>query len=85
MTYAMAWNILDRQDRELRKLNKMRYFYNGYEYRITYEGGFAPIISLDRRWTGTRNFKYYKAIDVSHCATQADALALIKTTITGRK
>lgn len=46
------------RDKGLRCLNGMRFARGGYEYKLTYSGGFAPCLSADRRKVGTRNFKY---------------------------
>ena len=59
MITAMAKAIVEIQEREISKCNNIRFTYNGYEYRVTYKGGFASYIAIDRRKIGTRNFKYF--------------------------
>ena len=65
MTYVMAQALLAYQDKRLSKWKNVRFIYQGWEYRANYEAGFAPLLCLDRRKVGTRNFKYFKALDVS--------------------
>lgn len=67
MTYTQAVRFLDRQNKNLKKVNGMRFVYGGYEYRVKYEGGFAAFVRIDRRLVGTRNFKYYSGFGAYHC------------------
>lgn len=61
MDLYSAQDLLDRQAKELRKINAiyLRFQYNGYEYRFTFEGGFSANVRIDRREIGKRNFKFY--------------------------
>lgn len=68
MTYKEAVLFLGAQDRKLRKINKTRFVHDGYEYRLVYEGGFAPMVSIERRQVGRRNFKYFGGVGVFDCA-----------------
>ena len=83
MSYEHAVRILRAQDKELRKLNRKRFTAGGYEYRLAYEGGFAPGIRIDRRPVGKRNFRWYGNADVSRCATAGDAMAAVMALIPG--
>ena len=62
MITSIAKAIVSIQEHGLRKCNNTRFIYNGYEYRVTYKGGFAAYIAIDRRKVGTRNFKYFGGI-----------------------
>jgi len=72
--YVQARHFLDNQSKRISKLNGKRFSSNGYEYRLTYEGGFAPDICVDYRKLGKRNFKYLHCVDVSHCWDSDEAL-----------
>lgn len=64
MNLYTAQDLLNRQAKELRKINSIhnRFQYNGYEYRFTFEGGFSAAVRIDRREIGRRNFKYYLVV-----------------------
>lgn len=67
MPLGIAKWLLTTQDESIRKLNKKRFMYGNYEYRLAYNGGFAPMIKIERREIGRRNFHYWDSVDVSHC------------------
>lgn len=67
MTYENAKIILGLQNRNIRKVNGVRFVRDGYEYRITYFGGFAAYVGIDRRQLGKRNFKYFGGVSASDC------------------
>lgn len=75
MTFQEAMNIVKEQRRCFRKINGLRFFDGGYEYRIRYEGGFAEFFSLERRQIGKRNFKYYTGTGAYDCMTADDVIA----------
>ncbi len=77
MTYQTAKSILDAQERNLRTLNNMRFIYLGFEYRLTYKGGFGAYLAIDRRRVGTRNFKYFPGLSLAHCRDYDDAAELL--------
>ena len=62
MTLEMAKAIIGQQEKNLRKVNNLRFIKNGYEYKIVYEGGFADFIGIYRREIGKRNFKFFHGI-----------------------
>ena len=64
MRLETAYGILRVQDGGLRKVDDTRFVMNGYEYRLKYFGGFAPIVDIQRREVGRRNFKYYGSVGV---------------------
>lgn len=74
MTYKNAMIILGTQQRNLRKVNNIRIEHNGYEYRITYVGGFGAYVAIDRREIGKRNFKYFGGIGAYNCWTADQVL-----------
>lgn len=77
MTYENAVAIVGAQERNLRKVNGVRFEYNGYEYRVTYRGGFAAYVAIDRRKIGTRNFKYFSGVGGYNCWTAGQVLDLV--------
>ena len=77
MTYKEAVAFLGAQDRRLRKIDKTRFTHDGYEYRLVYEGGFAPMVSIERRQIGKRNFKYFGGVGVFDCWTIEDAMSRV--------
>lgn len=74
MTYENAKIIIGAQERSIRKLNGLRFTVGDFEYRLTYRGGFAAYIAIDRRKIGTRNFKYFPGIGLYDCFGNHDAL-----------
>jgi len=73
MDIDIARTVLGLQDRNLRRLKDARFGYKGYEYRVNYEGGFASYVAIDRRKSGTRNFKYFDGFGAYNCATAQEA------------
>ena len=78
MTYEYAVRFLKAQDRNIRKVNGVRFTDDGYEYRLTYRGGFASYVAIDRRRVGTRNFKYFGGVGAAHCWTVDDVMKLVE-------
>ena len=77
MTYTQAVRFLDTQNRNLRKVNNTRFIHEGYEYRVTYRGGFAAYVAIDRRRVGTRNFQYFGGVGAYHCWTVGEVMDLV--------
>jgi hypothetical protein len=77
MTYTQAVKLLSMQDRNIRKVNNTRFVQDGYEYRVTYRGGFASYVAIDRRRVGTRNFKYFGGVGAYNCWTVGDVMELV--------
>lgn len=74
MEYAYAKRLIQWQERQISRVNGMRIFRNGYEYRLTWYGGFACYVGIDRREVGKRNFKYFSGIGASDCITVGKVL-----------
>lgn len=74
MTYNEARLILNMQDRNLRKVNNTRFVDNGYEYRVTYCGGFASYVAIDRRKIGKRKFEYFGGLGAYDCWTVGEVM-----------
>ena len=85
MTYKEAVAFLGMQDRSIRKINGVRFVYDGYEYRMRYEGGFAAFVSIERREVGKRNFKYYKGFGAYNCWNSREALKMAMDIIEGKE
>lgn len=81
MDIGMARVILATQNARISKLNNKRFVYKDFEYRLLYEGGFAPAITIERRQIGKRNFKYFDLVDVSRCYGQNGAMQLVMNEI----
>ena len=77
MTYQNAVRLLSAQDRNIRKVNGTRFVKDGYEYRVTYRGGFASYVAIDRRKIGKRNFQYFGGVGAGHCWTVEDVMELV--------
>jgi hypothetical protein len=77
MTYEYAVRILGAQTRNLRKVNGTRFEYKGYEYRVTWYGGFASYVGIDRRQVGKRNFKDFAGAGASGCWTVQQVMELV--------
>lgn len=69
MTYQMARAVIGEQERRIRKIDGVRFAHEGYEYRLTYRGGFAAYVAIDRREVGKRNFKYFGGVGAYDCWT----------------
>ena len=74
MNYQQAVNFLRMQGKNISKIHNTRLTLGGYEYRITYRGGFAAYVAIDRREIGKRNFKYFGGVGAYHCRTVKDVL-----------
>ena len=85
MDYNYAVRLLETQDRNIRRINGVRFFRNGYEYRLTYKGGFANYVAIDRRQNGKRNFQYYGGIGAYHCMNAVQAYELVLNEIERRE
>lgn len=77
MTYSTAVKILDAQDRNIRKVNNLRFVQDGYEYRVKYIGGFSSYVAIDRRRCGTRNFQYFGGVGAYNCWTVGEVMDLV--------
>ena len=77
MTYEYAKKFLQTQDRNIRRVNGIKIQHNGYEYRLTYKGGFASYVAIDRREIGRRNFKYFGGVGAYHCWTATQVIDLV--------
>lgn len=77
MTYKIARVILDLQDRNLRKIRNVRFFRDGFEYRLHYTGGFGAYIGIDRRSSCARGFEYFAGVSAADCLTVGDAMNLV--------
>ena len=85
MTYNEAVNLLRAQDRRISKVNGVRFVDGGYEYRLSYRGGFASYVAIDRREIGKRNFKYFGGVGAYHCWSVEDVMRLVYDEVKGAK
>ena len=69
MTYQMACAFISAQEKRIRKVDGVRFVHKGYEYRLTYRGGFAAYVAIDRREVGKRNFKFFGGVGAYDCWT----------------
>lgn len=83
MTYVEAVRFLKEQDRSIRKVNNTRFVEGGYEYRVTYEGGLASFVAIDRRKIGKRKFEYFSGVSAVHCRTAEDVMKLVYDEVKG--
>lgn len=81
MTYEIAKTLIGAQERRISKINGIRFEYEGFEYRLTYEGGFAAFVRIDRRQIGKRNFKYFSGFGAYDCLNAEEAFEKIKKII----
>ena len=77
MTFKDAVLLLEAQDRNLRKVHNTRFVDSGYEYRLSYRGGFASYVGIDRRKVGTRNFKYFGGVGAYYCWNVGQVMDLV--------
>ena len=77
MTYKDAVILLGAQDKRIKKVHNTRFVDGGYEYRVTYRGGFASYVAIDRRKIGKRNFKYFSGVSAAHCWTVGEVMDLV--------
>lgn len=75
MTFDEAIKLVQYQKRVLKKVNGIVIDYKGYQYRLTYFGGFSEYIGIDRRQIGKRNYKYFSGIGAWHYRSVAGAVA----------
>ena len=76
-SYKDAVLLLNAQDRNIRKVNNTRFVEGGYEYRVTYRGGFASYVAIDRRKVGKRNFEYFGGVGAYNCWTVGEVMELV--------
>lgn len=81
MTYEMAKVFVGAQERRIRKIDGVRFDHKGFEYRLTYEGGFAAFVRIDRRQIDKRNFKYFSGFGAYDCLSVEEAFEKIKKII----
>ena len=81
MNYGLAVAVLERQAKNLRKADGVRFVHDGYEYRLSYRGGFAPYVGIDRRRIGKRNFQYFGGVGADRCRTVDDVMKLVMAEI----
>lgn len=74
MTYEYAVKLIGCQTNNLRKVNGAKFEFGDFEYRLTYEGGFAAFVAIDRRKIGTRNFKYFSGFGAFGCWTAGQVM-----------
>ncbi len=82
--YKFACGVVDKQDGNLKRINNTRFVIDGYEYRLTYKGGFTAYIAIDRRKVGTRNFKYFGGYGAYNCWSVEEAVNGVKQYIKGK-
>ena len=81
MTYAQAVKTVQVQESNIRRVNGIRFEHNGYEYRLTWRGGFAAYVAIDRRKVGKRNFEYFSGVGAYNCWTVGGVLKLVQEAI----
>ena len=74
MTIDYAKKLVGTQERNIRKVDNVRIEYEGYEYRITYRGGFAAYVGIDRKQIGKRNFLFFGGVGAYDCWTAGQVL-----------
>jgi len=78
MELYFSKTILKLQDNNIKKINNFRFIKDGFEYRITYRGGFTRYVAIDRRLIGKRKFEYFGGIGAYDCMNVADVLNKIQ-------
>lgn len=81
MTYQYAVKFLQNQERNIKAADGFRFTYNGYEFRVTYRGGFAAYFAIDYRQIGKRNFKYFSGIPGYQYYTANQVLTAVKEVV----
>lgn len=81
MTYEQALKVIGIQERGIRKVNGLRFVVKEYEYRLTYSGGFACYVGIDRREVGKRVFRYFGGIGAYGCLTVGQVLEKVRDVI----
>ena len=77
MNILTARNIINSQTKNFRKLNDVRFFEGGREYRLNYDNGWlAPMISVYCREIGKRKFRYLFGVNVTHIMSAEKAYSL---------
>lgn len=74
MTYNEALTIVGAQERNLKKINGLKFVLGEYEYRLTYEGGFSAFVRIDRREIGKRRFIYFSGFGAYDCLSVGSVL-----------
>ena len=77
MTVEYARQFISAQENNIKRLDNLRITKDGYEYRISYHGGFASYFAIDRREIGKRNFKYFGGVGGYDCFTAQAVLKKI--------
>lgn len=85
MNINTAYAIVNAQDRNIKRVDGIKFVENGYEYRLTYKGGFASYVAIDRREIGKRNFKYFGGVGAYHCWNVRQVLELVKEELNKRQ
>ena len=81
MTCSIARTIVELQGRDLRKVDDLRIFAGGREYRVTYHGGLSAYMGIDVRDCGKRKFNYFGGVGGWDCLTVKDAVGKIEAYI----
>ena len=77
MTYGEAVALIGAQERRISKVNNVRFVEDGYEYRLTYKGGFAAYVGIDRRAVGKRRFEYFGGVGAYNCWSVEEVMDLV--------
>ena len=77
MTYFDAKLLVGKQERNLKKINGVRFVEGGYEYRLSWYGGFACYVAVDRRKVGKRKFEYFSGVSAVHCWSVGQVMDLV--------
>lgn len=83
IAYSFAKALIDMQNKEIRKLHGFRFVENGYEYRLSYCGGFYAMMEIERREVGKRNFKWFRTIGCYGCRGAEGALRKVMESVSG--
>ena len=76
MTYENAKLLVSAQDKNLKKVNNVKFTVDNYEYKIVYEGGWTCFTSIYRRPVGKRNYKFFGAVGGWKCDSASSLLDL---------
>lgn len=76
MAYKNAVLLVQAQRRNIRKVGGIVIDHNGFQYRLTYKGGFAEYVAIDRREIGKRNYKYFGGFGAYHCVSAEQVLKM---------
>ena len=72
--YNEAVSFVRMQDRNIKKVNGLKFVLGEYEYRLTYEGGFSAFVRIDRREIGKRRFIYFSGFGAYDCLSVGSVL-----------